>query len=62
MECVRTKTLVADRLPGLRQAWWFGARGASYDQLDGVVRAAHGTGLAERARGLLRAARGGAPR
>jgi succinate-semialdehyde dehydrogenase/glutarate-semialdehyde dehydrogenase len=62
MECVRTKTVVADRLPGVRQAWWFGAQSGSYAQLDGVLRATHGGGLAERVRGAIGAVRGSRPR
>jgi delta 1-pyrroline-5-carboxylate dehydrogenase len=57
MECVRTKTVVVDRLPSLPQLWWFGEKpGASYAQLDGAVAAAHGTGAAGRVRGVLQAA------
>ena len=60
MECVRTRTVVADRLPGVRQAWWFGDAAGSYAQLDGVVQATHGPGVRGRLRGIaavLRAAR-----
>jgi hypothetical protein len=56
LECVRTKTLVVDRLPSIRQAWWFGPATSSYAQLDGVVQAVHGGGAGARVRGALRAA------
>jgi succinate-semialdehyde dehydrogenase/glutarate-semialdehyde dehydrogenase len=56
MECVRTRTVVADRLPGQPQSWWFGAPGGGYARLDGAVEAVHGRGVGGRLRGALRAA------
>ena len=58
MECVRTRTVVVDRLPGVAQPWWFGARAGSYAQLDGVVQTAHGRGALGRVSGLVRLVRG----
>ncbi len=55
LECVRTKTIVDERLPGLRQAWWFPYRPGGREAFDGVVVAMHGRGLVARVRGLWRA-------
>jgi succinate-semialdehyde dehydrogenase/glutarate-semialdehyde dehydrogenase len=52
LECVRTKTVVEDRLATWGQAWWFGYRPERADQLDAFARLAHGRGLAERLGGL----------
>ncbi len=55
LECVRTKTVVDERLPSLRQAWWFPYRPGGRDAFDGVVTAMHGRGPMARLRGLWRA-------
>ena len=55
LECVRTKTVVEERLPGLRQAWWYPYRPGGPDAFDGVTAALHGRGLRARLRGLWRA-------
>ena len=57
MECVRTKTVVADTVPGLRQPWWFGYDADHPANIDAAVRLAHATGWAERLRGVGRVVR-----
>lgn len=63
LECVRTKTVVTDRLPGVAQPWWFrGSAGARAAALDAFARLAHGRGARERVGGLsgtIRLLRGG---
>lgn len=51
-ECTRTRTVVDDRLPWLRQPWWFGygARGAT--NLDAYLRLTHGRSIVDRLAGL----------
>jgi hypothetical protein len=61
MECVHTRTLVADRFARWRQPWWFGYTPARYDDMDAVLRSVHGP-IATRAsgvRGTLRLLFGG---
>ncbi len=55
LECVRTKTVVDERLPSLRQAWWYPYRPGGSDAFDGVMTALHGRSVAARLRGLWRA-------
>jgi acyl-CoA reductase-like NAD-dependent aldehyde dehydrogenase len=51
-ECVRTKSIVVDRFPAWRQAWWFGY-GAQYAAgIDAFVRFAHGSMTLERMRAI----------
>jgi len=57
MECVRTKTIVADAVPGLRQPWWFGYDADHPANIDAAVRLAHATGWAERLRSVGRVVR-----
>lgn len=53
LECVRTKTVVTDRLAGVAQPWWFrGAPGARAAAIEGFARLAHGHGARERLGGL----------
>jgi acyl-CoA reductase-like NAD-dependent aldehyde dehydrogenase len=51
-ECVRTRTVVDDILPGVRQPWWFPYGASMTSQVDGYVRLAHGRSLRERLSGL----------
>ncbi len=51
-ECVRTRTVVDDRLPRLRQPWWFGYGPRSAENLDGYLRLTHGRSLRERVSGI----------
>lgn len=55
LECVRTKTVVEERLPRMRQAWWFPYGAGTRDAFDGAVAALHGRGVTERLGGLWRA-------
>jgi len=54
LECVQTRTVVADRLPGVRPPWWFNGGQPGQNRaaaLDAFIRLAHGT-LAERVKGM----------
>jgi succinate-semialdehyde dehydrogenase/glutarate-semialdehyde dehydrogenase len=51
-ECVRTHTIVEDRLPGLGQSWWFGYSRDFLRDADGFTRLVHGEGLRERLGGV----------
>ncbi|HEU4642146.1 MAG TPA: aldehyde dehydrogenase family protein [Gemmatimonadaceae bacterium] len=57
LECVRTKTVVADRLAGARQPWWFGYGPEHARNVDAFVRFWHGGSLAERLGGIWRSVR-----
>jgi acyl-CoA reductase-like NAD-dependent aldehyde dehydrogenase len=57
LECVRTRAVVVERLPTLRQPWWFPYRPWGPGALDGAVVALHGRGPVARIRGLIRARR-----
>lgn len=52
LECVRTKTIVEDRLPRLPQPWWFGYSAEFARDVDGFARLVHGSSWRERAGGL----------
>ena len=52
MECVRTRTVVDDMLPGMRQPWWFGYGPATAKRLDAYLRLSHGTSWIERLSGV----------
>ncbi|MEP6778746.1 MAG: aldehyde dehydrogenase family protein [Gemmatimonadaceae bacterium] len=52
LECVHTKTVVDDRLTGMRQAWWFGYGPSNSARVDAYLRLAHGRGLLQRLSGL----------
>lgn len=54
MECVRSKTIVVDRLAGVRQPWWFGYDAEQARNLDAFVRLWHGRTPAERLGGMWR--------
>ncbi|HUX34670.1 MAG TPA: aldehyde dehydrogenase family protein [Gemmatimonadaceae bacterium] len=54
-ECVRSKTVVVERAPGLRQVWWFPYGPALRGAFDGAIAALHGPGLLARVRGVWRA-------
>ncbi len=66
-ECVRTKTIVAERFTALRQPWWFGYSATHARNLDGFLGFAHGDTLGARLRGAWRSlqlvfrGRGGGP-
>jgi succinate-semialdehyde dehydrogenase/glutarate-semialdehyde dehydrogenase len=47
-ECVQSKTVVTDVIPGMRQAWWFGYSERNALGIDGFVRLAHGPTLRDR--------------
>ena len=51
-ECTRTRTVVDDRLPWLRQPWWFGYGPATARNLDGYLRLAHGRSIFDRLAGI----------
>jgi hypothetical protein len=55
LECVRSKAVVIERLPHLRQLWWFPYRPALTDALDAAVTALHGPGVWARVGALWRA-------
>ena len=52
MECVRTKTTVAERWSGWRQPWWSSGTAEQARGLDAFVQLAHGPSLLARARGV----------
>lgn len=52
LECVRTKTTVAERWSGWRQPWWSGNSAAQARGLDAFLQLAHGSSLTARARGI----------
>ncbi len=54
-ECVRSKTVVVERAPGLRQVWWFPYGPTLRNAFDGALTALHGPGVWARLRGLWRA-------
>lgn len=43
MECVRTRTIVRDRMKFRRQPWWFRYTERNAKRFDAIVRAAHGS-------------------
>jgi succinate-semialdehyde dehydrogenase/glutarate-semialdehyde dehydrogenase len=47
-ECVRTRAIVVDRLPGLRQPWWFGYSDALRRGIDAYISLVHGDGAGQR--------------
>jgi len=51
-ECTRTRTVVDDRMPGMRQPWWFGYGAGSARNVDGYLRLAHGRSILDRLAGL----------
>ena len=57
LECVRTKTIVADRWSGWRQPWWFGYGEEHAKNLDAFARVAHAHSLRERLSGVRRTVR-----
>ena len=52
MECMRTKTIVAERWSGWRQPWWSGGTAEQARGLDAFVQLAHGSSLLARLRGV----------
>lgn len=54
-ECVRSKAVVLERLPRLRQVWWYPYGPALREALDAAVVALHDRGWLRRARALWRA-------
>lgn len=52
-ECVRSRTIIEDRFPGLPQPWWFRYGDSLSRGLDDYLRLEHGVTLRERAAGLL---------
>lgn len=52
LECVRTKTIIADRFAGWRQPWWFGYGPRRLENIDAYARLAHGKTLRERLSGI----------
>ncbi|MES2523910.1 MAG: aldehyde dehydrogenase family protein [Gemmatimonadota bacterium] len=51
-ECTRTRTVVDERLPWLRQPWWFGYGPRTTMNLDGYLRLTHGRSLLDRLAGI----------
>jgi len=51
-ECVRTRTVVDERFPRMRQPWWFGYGARSAENIDGYLRMTHGRSLLERLSGI----------
>jgi acyl-CoA reductase-like NAD-dependent aldehyde dehydrogenase len=54
LECVRSKAVVIERLPHIRQLWWFPYRPGLRDALDAAVTALHGPNLGSRLGALWR--------
>ncbi len=54
-ECVRSKAVVLERLPRLRQVWWYPYGPALREALDAAIVALHDRGWVRRARALWRA-------
>lgn len=52
LECVRTRTVIEDVMPSLRQPWWFGYGPEGVSRLDAYLRLAHGRSWMERLSGL----------
>lgn len=52
LECVRTKTIVAERWNGWRQPWWSSSTAEQARGLDAFVQLAHGSSLLARLRGV----------
>jgi hypothetical protein len=52
LECVRTRTVVDDQLPGVRQPWWFGYGAESADRVDAYLRLTHAPSLWARLSGI----------
>jgi succinate-semialdehyde dehydrogenase/glutarate-semialdehyde dehydrogenase len=52
MECVRTRTVVDDILPRVRQPWWFGYSARTSADVDSYLRFTHGTSLFQRISGI----------
>jgi acyl-CoA reductase-like NAD-dependent aldehyde dehydrogenase len=61
LECVRSRTLVVERFPSLRQPWWFGYSAGLTRDIDAFLGVAHGDTVWARLRGIggaLRLVRG----
>jgi succinate-semialdehyde dehydrogenase/glutarate-semialdehyde dehydrogenase len=54
LECVRTKTIIADRWAGVRPPWWFGYGKEHARNVDAFVRFWHGTTPWDRLGGVWR--------
>ena len=52
LECVRTRTVVDDQLPMLRQPWWFGYGADSASRVDAYLRLTHGRSLLTKLSGI----------
>lgn len=52
MECVRTRTVVDDIFPRMRQPWWFGYGTRLGADVDGYLRFTHGRNLLQRLSGI----------
>lgn len=57
LECVRTRSIVEDRLPRRAQPWWFPYSAAFARDVDAVLRVVHGRALRDRLSGLAGALR-----
>ena len=55
-EMVRIKHVDSDRLPGMKQVWWYGYGAAFTSQMDGFVDLMFARGLRDKLRGALRSA------
>ena len=52
LECVRTRTVVDDQLPMLRQPWWFGYGADSAPRVDAYLRLTHGRSMLTKLSGI----------
>ncbi len=53
LECVRTRAVVDDQLPMLRQPWWFGYGADSASRVDAYLRLTHGRSLLTKLSGIV---------
>lgn len=56
-DCVRTKGIIADRIGGWRQGWWFGYSAQHLEGVDAFLRLAHDRSLLGRVRAIPRVLR-----
>ncbi len=50
LACLRTRGIVSERLPGMRQSWWFGDPARQLAGMDAFLRAVHDPSAVRRAR------------
>jgi succinate-semialdehyde dehydrogenase/glutarate-semialdehyde dehydrogenase len=54
-EMVQTKYIDSDLLPNMKKLWWYGYGSKFQQQIQALVQAFYGSGLADRLRGVIRA-------